>query len=101
MPRQALINSRIGAQIMDMDKHISWTESMCLNQVVIRRTEDGWQVIVKASNNRNNLAAFVSTDSYQESLALAGELAENGALTWVKDKWAPKVRAIPFPDLRR
>ncbi len=98
---QAVINRGLAAQLFDMDKHISWTEGMVLNQVTIRRTDEGWQVIIKASSRRQDLASYISTDTYQESIALAGEMAENGALTWNKDKWAPKVRDRPFPDLRR
>lgn len=87
---QALINRKVAAELLDLDKHIGWTDSMVLDQLVCRRTVEGWLVIIKAHRNGARRAAFVSGATYTEALELAGEFAARGCLTWQKDKWPPK-----------
>jgi len=96
---QVVINRQIAALFLDLDKHVAWNDRMVLNQVVVRRTEAGWQLIIKASGTRTDMVSYLSTDTFSEALDLAGEFADNGALKWVADKYPAKYKERPHPKL--
>lgn len=88
--RQAFINSKIGAEFLDIEKHVAWNGGFVLDQVICRRTKDGWLMLIKVHRNSRQVVAFVAASTYTEAYELAGEFASRGCLTWQDDKWPPK-----------
>jgi len=88
--QQAAINRAIAAAFLDLDKHVAWNGAYSLDQVVVRRTEEGWTGIVKAHRNGSQYVAFVNAASFVECLELLGEFADRGVLAYAPDKYPPK-----------
>lgn len=84
---QALINTQIGNQWLDIEKHIGWHGGYRLNQLVLKKNDEGWLLIVKAHRNGRAYAAYLQTESLPEAYEFGGELASRGLLTWQQDKW--------------
>lgn len=85
--KQAFINRSIGAQFLDLEKHVSWHGGFILDQVVFRRQEEGWVVIFKVHRNGQAYAAFINGATLPETIELAGEFADRGILSWSQDKY--------------
>lgn len=87
---QAWINAQIGAAWLDLDKHCAWHGGYLLDQVVARRGEAGWTVILKAYRGQTAYVAFIPAESLTEAYELTGEHALRGQLTWGVDRWPSK-----------
>lgn len=88
--QQAFVNKQIAAEWLDTAKHVAWHYGMSLDQVVCKKNEAGWLLIIKAHKNRRVYASFVQAASLAEAFELGGELAARGHLTWKWDKWPSK-----------
>lgn len=84
---QALVNRKIAAEWLDVEKHVAWHGGYRLDQVVCRQADDGWLLILKAHRNGNCYAAFVTAPTLPEAYELTGEFAARGVLAWQADKW--------------
>lgn len=84
---QETINRQIAGQLLDLDKHVAWHGGYVLDQVVFRRVDQGWTVIVKAHRNGHAYAAFVNGESLLDTMELVGEFADRGILAWSDDKY--------------
>lgn len=95
---QRQINRAIAAEFLDLVQHLAFEQNLHLNQLVLRRTETGWQAIIKASRGKKNLVDFVDCPSFQEVIELTGNFAAEGLFSFIHDKYPPKyVRAeLPY-----
>lgn len=89
---QALINRKIGAEWLDLEKHVAWHGGWRLDQVICKVNEEGWLLILKAHRNGRRAVAFIQAETMPEAYELCGEFAARGVLTWQPDKWPPKKR---------
>lgn len=87
---QETIHRAIAAQWLDLDKHIAFHGAYVLDQVVCRRQDDCWQMILKAHRNGRPYASYVSAPSMWEAFELTGEFADRGVLTWQADDYPSK-----------
>lgn len=88
--RQAFLNAQVGNEWLDLEKHAAWHGGYRLNQVICRKNEDGWQLIVKAHRNGRAYVAYLQTGSLPEAFEFGGEFASRGLLTWQHDDWPSK-----------
>lgn len=95
--RQVFLNSQVAAQWLDLEKYIAWHDKLVLDQVICKKVDEGWLVILKAPGRRGPLASFILAGSLIEAFEMAGEWASRGVLTWVEDKWPPKARKQFLP----
>lgn len=84
---QAFVNSQIGMAWLDLEQHCAWHGAYILDQVVARRGEDGWMIVIKAYKGKYAWAAFIEARTLAEAYELAADCAEKGSLVWSKDKW--------------
>lgn len=87
---QSHLNKAIGAEWLDLQKHVAWHGGYRLCQVVVRRNEEGWLLILKAHRNGRAYVSFVQTETLPEAYELGGEFASRGVLTWQHDEWPGK-----------
>lgn len=87
---QASINTYLINGLLDLEKEIAFCGDRVLDQLVVKRTGDGWLGMVKASKGGRPCVAFVSGDTYAGTLELAGEFARRACFTWQVDKWPSK-----------
>lgn len=87
---QTFLNRQIASEWLDIEKHIAWHGGYVLNQVVCKRNEEGWLLIVKAHRNGRAYAAFLQTGTLAEAYELGGEFASRGVFTWQDDRWPSK-----------
>ena len=88
---QQFVNRKIEADLLEIDKHVGWNNTMVVDQIICKVTEDGWLFIVKAHRNGQRKVAYVSGETYSEAMELGAEFAKRGCLTWQKDRWPPKL----------
>ena len=86
---QAFINSQIMAEFLDIDKHVAWHSSRVLDQVILKVTDEGWLIILKASRNGTRWVSFVGGTTLVEAIETCGEFANRGILTWQIPKKPP------------
>lgn len=84
---QAFINTQIGQCWLDLEQHCAWHGEYILDQVVSRRGDDGWTIVIKAYRGKFAWVAFIEARTLSEAYDLAGEFAKKGVLVWSKDKW--------------
>lgn len=87
---QVAINSRIQAHLLDIDKHVAWSEGLLLEQVNFKRVDNGWLAVIKAQSSTESLVAFVVADTLAELFEYTGNFAYKGCLDWKEDKWPSK-----------
>ncbi len=87
---QEFINKKIGAEFLDLEKHLAYGTGVLLDQLLLRKQAEGWLVIVKGSRRGVPLAAFLAADTYAEAVEFIGEFAARGILDWQHDKWPSK-----------
>lgn len=87
---QAGVNRQIKAEWLDVEKHVAWHGGYILDQISVRRNEDGWQLILKVYRNGRPYVSYVQTDTLPEAFDFGGELASKGLLTWQSDEWPSK-----------
>lgn len=85
--RQAWINMQIHAEFLDLEKHVGWDSGHVIDQVVLRKQDEGWMGMIKAHRNGTAACAFVWAEDLPGLIALMGEFASRGVLTWQKDKY--------------
>ncbi len=61
-----------------------------LEQVTIRKTNKGWQAIVKVMLRRRAFVSFLDCDTFTECLEYVGEWAYGGHLVFAPDQWPTK-----------
>lgn len=88
--RQAFVNKQIAAEWLDLEKHVAWDYGYTVDQVVCRRNDEGWLLIIKAYKGKRVYASFIQADSLTEAFELGGEFASRGVLTWQQDEWPSK-----------
>ena len=87
---QELINRGIAAQWLDLEKHVAWHGRYVLDQVVARRDDDGWTLMVKASRGKQVYIAYVKAETLAATYELAGEWADRGVFAWQHDEYPSK-----------
>lgn len=95
---QAWINTQIGFSWLDMEYHVAWHGGYVLDQVVARREDYGWLIVLKATRGKTAYASFTEARTLTEAYELVAEFAERGVLTWQRDKW-PSRRVKRFLGL--
>lgn len=88
---QFFINKQINAEFLDIDKHVGWNDKMVIDRVICKRTEEGWTLMIKAPRHGRRKIAYVNARTLAEAFELAGEFAARGCLSWVDDRWPPKI----------
>lgn len=89
--RQTWLNMANQAEILDIALNVGWIDKMVLDQLIVKATEEGWLVMVKAHRNGRNRVAYCSGATFSEALELAANWAATGVLSWVPDRWPPKI----------
>lgn len=87
---QAHINKLIGQEFLSLEELLGWSCGVVLNQLLVRRTRQGWQTIIKGRKRGKNVVAYIEVDSFSDGVELAGEFASRGCLDWRPDKYPPK-----------
>lgn len=87
---QAFINKQIGSDWLDLEKHVAWHGGYVLDQVICRRNEKGWQLILKVWRKGRPFVTYWQAESLAEAYELGGQMASKGFFTWEPDKWPSK-----------
>ena len=75
------------ANWLDLEKVVAWNYGLSLTEVRLTRVALGWRLMLKATNDKGALVAFVTTDTYSAALELGAWESLAEMLTWRPDKY--------------
>lgn len=69
------------------EQQIGWTKNAVLTRIILRKVEDGWQAVVKASRDGEYGVAFVTASSLPALMEVLSLKIDDGELDWKRDKY--------------
>ena len=73
-------------------EHVAYHHGAVVTRITMKKTEAGhWLIVVQARFRDSPKVAFVEDWSLADALESASYLASKGILTWLPDKWPPKL----------
>lgn len=79
--------------LFDMQQEVAYSGHVALYEVRIKTTPDGWLAILKATNRREWLVAFVGGRDFHAVLSNLAKNISDQALHWRVDDYPPTWRA--------
>lgn len=93
MDSQTLPHIGAVCSLFDMQQEVAYSAHVALYEVRIKTTPDGWLAILKATNRREWLVAFIGGRDFHTCLSNLAKSIEDKDIHWRGDDYPPAWRA--------